>query len=118
MPVTDDTSPAAAADRSARHATSMVATHHRPHARHHLYVCAIAQNASGTSFSRVHTMATPYPAPDIDQNGLIDCNTDGLLVVRCMLGLRGLALVAGAGGANALRADAPGIEAHLDSLLK
>lgn len=82
------------------------------------YVCAIAQNAAGTSFGAVYTMTTPYPALDIDQNGIIDGNTDGLLVVRYMLGLRGPALVAGAIGANAQRADAPAIEAHLQSLLK
>jgi len=82
------------------------------------YVCAIAQNSAGLSFGSVSTVVTPFPVLDVDQNGVIDANTDGLLVVRYLLGLRGMALISGAIGANALRFDAPSIEAHLDALLK
>ena len=82
------------------------------------YVCAVAQNTAGTSFGDVYTMKTPYPALDIDQNDIIDATTDGLLVVRYLLGLRGTALVTGALGTNAQRTDPAAIEAHLESLLK
>ena len=61
------------------------------------------------------------PAPvaganyDIDGDGRYDALTDGLLIVRYLFGLRGVALVAGATGAGATRTTAE-IEARMGQL--
>jgi len=54
---------------------------------------------------------------DIDGDGETKPSTDGLLILRFMLGLRGGALVADAVGANATRPTAAEIEAWLNALL-
>jgi uncharacterized protein len=54
-------------------------------------------------------------AIDVDGNGLVEASKDGLLVLRYLLGYRGLALVDGAVGANPGR-DTPQIEAYLAAL--
>ncbi|MBC7710730.1 MAG: Ig-like domain repeat protein [Rhizobacter sp.] len=56
------------------------------------------------------------PLLDIDGNTSFNPLTDGLLVVRYMLGMRGDALVAGAVGSGAMRTTAQ-IEAYLATLL-
>ncbi len=53
---------------------------------------------------------------DIDDDKSVNAITDGLLVVRYMLGFRGAALINGAVGAGAARSTAPVIEAYLRSL--
>jgi hypothetical protein len=53
---------------------------------------------------------------DVDLNGVYDANTDGVLVVRYLLGLRGTALVANALGPSAFRTDPDDIAAYLQSL--
>jgi len=55
----------------------------------------------------------PLAALDIDGNGQVDAATDGLLVVRYLLGLRGYALISGALGASASRCTSTAIEAYL-----
>ena len=50
---------------------------------------------------------------DIDGNGRIEATTDGLLMMRYMLGIRGTALVSGALGAGASRALPADIENYL-----
>ena len=50
---------------------------------------------------------------DIDGNGKLEATTDGLLMTRYLLGLRGAALVSGALGAGATRTLPADIEAHL-----
>lgn len=54
-------------------------------------------------------------ALDIDGNGQVDALTDGLLVLRYLLGLRGNTLIAGAVGANASRCTSLAIEGYLAS---
>lgn len=81
------------------------------------YVCAIAQNSDGPGFGNVLTMPTPYAVLDIDQNRVVDSNTDSLLITRYLLGLRGSALINGAIGANAQRTNAQAIELYIQSLL-
>jgi len=54
---------------------------------------------------------------DIDGNGTPDAMTDGLLLVRYLLGLRGQALIAGAVAPDAVRSTAAAIELHIQSLL-
>jgi uncharacterized protein len=54
-------------------------------------------------------------AIDVDGNGLVEASKDGLLVLRYLLGYRGLALVDGAVGTNPGR-DTPQIEAYLAAL--
>ena len=50
---------------------------------------------------------------DIDGNGRVEATTDGLLMTRYMLGMRGTALVSGALGAGASRTLPADIEAYL-----
>jgi N-acetylneuraminic acid mutarotase len=54
---------------------------------------------------------------DVDDNGSIDANTDGLLVIRYMLGLRGDVLLADALGANPGRFTVQAIESTLRALM-
>ncbi len=86
-------------------------------------------NASGsgtTNFAWINKEAsadTAYinvgsksPALDVDDNGSVNAQTDGLLVTRYLLGFRGSALINNAVGPGAVRSTAPDIEAHLRSL--
>jgi hypothetical protein len=59
--------------------------------------------------------APPAPAGafDIDANGAVDALTDGLLLLRYMLGVRGQALIDNAIGANAQRSTAEDVEAYI-----
>lgn len=76
-------------------------------------------NVSVSAFNNLlQTEYIPTTGVDIDGNGSAQALTDGLLVVRYLLGLRGAALIAGAtGAAGATRTTAPAIEAYLQSLL-
>ena len=53
---------------------------------------------------------------DIDGNGQIDALTDGLLILRYLLGLEGDTLIAGVVAADATRETAVDIGAHLQTL--
>jgi plastocyanin len=55
-------------------------------------------------------------ALDIDGNGQVDAATDGLLVVRYLLGLRGDALIAGALGVSPSRCTFEKVETYLAQL--
>lgn len=73
--------------------------------------------AHGSSMPTTVTVTCSLPpgtlaAFDIDGNGQVDAATDGLLVLRYLLGMRGAALVTGALGPCASR-DATAIEAYL-----
>jgi hypothetical protein len=57
------------------------------------------------------------PLLDIDGNGQVDVATDGVLLVRWLLGFQGDALVVDAIGAGAKRKLAPDITAYLQSVL-
>ena len=50
---------------------------------------------------------------DVDGNGRVEATTDGLLMMRYMLGIRGSALVSGALGAGASRTLPADIESYL-----
>ncbi len=50
---------------------------------------------------------------DVDANGKIEATTDGLLMMRYMLGIRGTALTSGALGSGAARTAPTEIETHL-----
>ena len=52
-----------------------------------------------------------------DGNGQLDPQTDGLLLLRYMFGVRGPSLIAGAIGLGATRIDAPTIQAYMQSIL-
>lgn len=54
---------------------------------------------------------------DVDGDGQVRSTTDGLLVMRYLLGLRGSALIAGAVPAGAPRSTGPDIEAYLGLLM-
>jgi hypothetical protein len=53
---------------------------------------------------------------DIDGNGVLDAETDGVLITRYMLGLTGTTLVTGALGPGATRTNAAAVTAHLAAL--
>jgi hypothetical protein len=57
------------------------------------------------------------PRLDIDGNGQVEALTDGLLIARYLLNIRGPALVAGAIGANPTRTTFTQIESYLFDLL-
>ena len=57
------------------------------------------------------------PKLDIDGNGQVDALTDGLLITRYLLNIRGPALIAGAMGVGATRTTFTQIENHLAGLL-
>ena len=78
---------------------------HRLIGRHAL-VAVLALAAIPASHAAVCSM-------DIDGNGRIEATTDGLLMMRYMLGIRGTALVSGALGAGASRALPADIENYL-----
>jgi len=59
----------------------------------------------------------PPPSLDIDGNGTADALTDGLLMIRYLLGVRGDALIQGAVGDGAQRTSAIDIETYIQSLL-
>ncbi len=62
---------------------------------------------------------TPFSRPwclDLDGNGTIDPSTDGMLLLRAILGYRGTALTAGALAPNALRTAPEAIQAHLTAM--
>ena len=74
-------------------------------------------NVSIGSFSNLYSVATAAgQGLDIDGNGSYDALTDGLLVVRYMLGIRGAALINGAVGASPTRSSVSTIEAYLNGL--
>jgi hypothetical protein len=53
---------------------------------------------------------------DVDGNGSFTATTDGVLIVRYLLGIRGAALIANAVGANPTRVSAPAIEGYLQAI--
>jgi LasA protease len=68
----------------------------------------------------MHTLATGMASSkqcdlDVDGNGAVAAATDGVLLMRYLLGLRGPALIDGAVGAGATRSNANDIEAFLAS---
>lgn len=56
------------------------------------------------------------PLLDVDQNGVVDPATDGVIILRYLIGVRGDALVINALAANARRTDAAAIQAALASM--
>ncbi len=91
-------------------AETRFATHRRHRLRHivsrHALAALLALAAIPASHAAVCSM-------DIDGNGRVDATTDGLLLTRYMLGLRGTALVSGALGAGASRTLPADIENYL-----
>ncbi len=86
------------------------ATHRRHRLRHivsrHALAALLALAAIPASHAAVCSL-------DIDGNGRLEATTDGLLMTRYMLGIRGTALVSGALGSGATRALPVDIEAYL-----
>jgi Galactose oxidase, central domain len=84
---------------------------------------ALTQGALGTNAQlsapdaieeRLNVMV---PLLDLDQNGRADPKTDGVMILRFLLGFRGDALTQGALGQGARRTDATQIATHLQSLM-
>ncbi len=69
-----------------------------------------ATNACAPRSAAGIAQAVSLPAYDIDGDGRTDAATDGLLLLRAMLGFRGTALISGAVGVNAIRKTALEIE--------
>lgn len=57
------------------------------------------------------------PMMDVDGNGSLDAHTDGLILARYLLGIRGSALTAGALGPGARRTTVEQVESYLQSLV-
>jgi glucose/arabinose dehydrogenase len=83
---------------------------------------ALTQTALGSNAERNASTISAYisslgNAFDIDNNQSVNATTDGLLVLRYVLGLRGSPLTQGALGSNALRTDPTDIASYLQGLL-
>ncbi len=77
------------------------------------FMCAVHQSSMPTTVT-VCAAPAPLVALDIDGDGTVDALTDGLLVLRYLLGFRNGALIAGAVSACASRNTAA-IQAYLAS---
>jgi hypothetical protein len=71
----------------------------------------ITAQAIGDYFTDINPML------DIDGNGDVDALTDGLLITRYMLGMRGDSLLQGALAPDATRMNAPDIETYVQGLM-
>ena len=84
---------------------------------------ALTSGALGDSATRSEPVAvknhldTIRSSLDIDGNGTVDAFTDGLLVLRYMVGLRGDPLISGALGPGATNNTASAIETYIQSLM-
>ena len=87
-----------------------------------LSTTSVTTNALSSSATLVNPVAVSArlaaiaPALDIDGDGQRYPHTDGLLVLRYLLGLRGAALTADISAVGAQRTSAPDIEAYLKLL--
>src|SRR5882672_1926541 len=85
----------------------------------------LVENAVGVGATRstaqieayLGNLMVPASTLDIDSNGRIDALTDGLLIYRYMLGMRGTALVTGALGTGATRISPTEIQNYIANLL-
>lgn len=78
---------------------------------------AIGPNATRTDPAVIKTYLDGIkPMLDIDLNGNVDALTDGILILRYILGIRGDGLIAGAVGPGAMRNTAALIEAYMATL--
>ena len=79
---------------------------------------AIGSNPARSSIADIEAYLTRLrPLLDIDNNQQFDPATDGVLIVRYLLGFRGDALITGAVGGGAGRSNAADIEAYIQSLI-
>ena len=78
-------------------------------------VTATAINFAGQSAQVNVPPPVQAGAMDIDQNGIVDALTDGLLLLRYTFGLRGDALIAGVIAPGSARNTAAAIEAYLNA---
>jgi hypothetical protein len=81
--------------------------------RNGVVVATTPTNFAGTTGCVSVPPPTPAGVFDVDSNGVIDAMTDGLLLVRYTLNVRGAALIAGALGPCAGRNTATAIETYL-----
>ncbi len=82
----------------------------------HSYV--VPNNVGTTTLTATYTAGAFVPNLDVDNNGSLDAATDGVLIARYLMGIRGPALIAGnVIGANAERSDANAIAVYLGSII-
>lgn len=78
------------------------------------YMCGVHGSLMPTTVNVAPACPTgPFAVLDIDADGSVEALTDGLLLIRYFMGLRGKALIAGAMGNCASRTLAADIEAHI-----
>ena len=78
--------------------------------------CVVTVNASTVATATFAPTATGFPAFDIDGTGSYDALTDGVLVIRYLLGLNGTALTNGAIGPAASRATGLQVAGYLNDI--
>ncbi len=82
-----------------------------------LIAASVGSGSIRTSARDIETrLMDMSPLLDIAGNGRIDAATDGVLLLRYLLGLRGEALIANALGSNARRGQSSEIESYLQAL--
>lgn len=82
-------------------------------------ICSETPNDTGTAIERSWQIVCPnmgIEGLDVDGNGFYTATTDGVLIVRYLLGMRGPSLIANAIGANPTRANAAAIEGYLQAV--
>ena len=78
------------------------------------YMCGVHGAQMPTTVNVAAQCPTgPFSPFDVDANGAVEALTDGMLLIRYLLGVRGDALTAGALGNCASRTLAADIEAHI-----
>jgi hypothetical protein len=75
----------------------------------------VAGNATAIATFAPASLGIP-PTLDVDANGAVDALTDGLIAIRYLFGLSGSALINGALGPNAQRADSAQILDYLNDI--
>jgi hypothetical protein len=89
----------------------------------YLYDAALTSGALGTSATRLspteieQRLNAMRPLLDVDQNGVADPFTDGVMLLRYLFGFRGTPLTANALGAGARVLDSAAVEAAITALL-
>lgn len=82
------------------------------------YMCGVHGSSMPTTVNVAPACPPgPYAPLDIDADGTVEALTDGLLLIRYFMGLRGKALTADAVGSCATRTLAADIEGHIAAYL-
>lgn len=79
---------------------------------------AVGEGAARSKASEISTyLSDNLPSIDVDQNGVADPLSDGLIVIRYLFGFTDSALVEGAAAVDGLRTSSNDVKAYLDAMI-